>query len=126
MPNHTSLSHRHSVRSNLNSTMQSSLHDKKSVKRDQISIFTKIPSHTCTYSLCSSSKTNVSEHILFYSYCGEERRRGKDVCLGMQRVFSVTCICSIVQFCSLHFAVLHFHGWSWSFADLPCMHSLCC
>ena len=40
-----------------------------------------------------------------YSYCGEERRRGKDVCLGMQRVWSVTSICSIciVQFCTLHF-----------------------
>ena len=74
MPNHTSLSHRHTVRSNLNSTMQSSLHDKKSVKRDQISIFTKIPSHTSTYSLCSI--TNVSEHILFLLWWRTKEREG--------------------------------------------------
>ena len=116
MPNHTSLSHRHSVRSNLNSTMQSSLHDKKSVKRDQISIFTKIPSHTCTYSLCSN--TNDSKHILFLLWWRTDEREG---CVPWNAE-GVVCNKYLQH---LHCAILQFAFCSFAFSGVVLVFCWC-
>ena len=90
--------------------MQSPLHDKKSVKRDQISIFTKIPSHTSTYSLCSI--TNVSEHILFLL---RWRTKEKEGCVPWNAE-GVVCNMYLQH---LHCAILHF-----AFLQL-CMSQFC-
>ena len=47
---------------------------------------------------------------------------------GLQHVQAAFALCNFALciFTVVHVAVLHFQGWSWSLADVPCMHSLCC